>query len=203
MNSPASQSMRILCLLAILMGACVSAEPHPRQHRRTKRGLYYGDPSPPFLSEYQINVNLEEIQFRVSDQFLSVTLDASYLSTNWSVVHEFKVPRLLTLARSLKPAMLRVGGTGADYLLYNSTSEVDRTARVGAAPRSNSTFFSKQWNEVNQFAKNVGWNLTFGLNALLRNPWPDGNWDPRNAQELIDYTIDQHYVVNWELGNGE
>ena len=182
-----------LWLAAIFIGACCWAEPRPQQHRRTQRDLRYGEPNPSFPSEYQINVNLAEVQFRVSDQFLSVTLDASYLSTNWSAVQQFKVPRLLTLARALAPAMLRVGGTGADHLLYNSTT---------VEAKSNSTFQSKQWKEVNQFAQNVGWSLTFGLNALLRNPWPDGNWDPRNAQELIDYTTDQDFIVNWELGNG-
>lgn len=195
--------MRRLWLAVIFIAACCSAEPRPRQHHRARRDAYFAGPNTAFPSDYEIDVNLKEVQFHVSNQFLSVTLDASYLSTNWSVVHQFRVPRLLTLARALVPAMLRVGGTGADYLLYNSTTGVEGTSRVGVAPKSNATFQSKQWNEVNQFAKNVGWNLTFGLNVLLRNPWPDGDWDPKNAQELIDYTTDQDYVVNWELGNGE
>ena len=112
-------------LAVVFIGICYSAaEPRPRQYERTKRQFYYGDPNPSFPFDYQVNVNLEEVQFRVSDQFLSVTLDASYLGANWSAVDQFKVPRLLTLSRALAPAMLRVGGAGADYLLFNRLGRI-------------------------------------------------------------------------------
>lgn len=48
--------------------------------------------------------------------------------------------------------------------------------------------------------------VTFGLNALRgkhrisHSVW-DGQWDPRNAYDFIDYTISKGYKIDsWELG---
>ena len=49
----------------------------------------------------------------------------------------------------------------------------------------------------------VGWELIFGLNALLRSPWPNGSWWPDNAEDLMAYTTSMGYVISYELGNGE
>ena len=54
-------------------------------------------------------------------QFLSVTIDAGDVSRNWSGIN-FTAPRIVNMARALNPAMLRVGGTSGDYLLFNQTT---------------------------------------------------------------------------------
>ena len=59
-----------------------------------------------------------------------------------------------------------------------------------------------EWDNLNAFVKKVGWELTFGLNSLLRNPYPVGVWDSSNAVELMRYPNSRGYTVNWELGNG-
>ena len=61
---------------------------------------------------------------------------------------------------------------------------------------------AQQWDEVNHFSQVVGWDMIFGLNVLLRHPWPNGSWDSSNAEQLMKYTLSQGYKVNWELGNG-
>ena len=48
----------------------------------------------------------------------------------------------------------------------------------------------------------VGWDMVYGLNSKLRNPWPHGSWDTTSAEELLKYTISKGYDVSWELGNG-
>lgn len=68
--------------------------------------------------------------------------------------------------------------------------------------RPNHTMSTSQWDDVNQFAQSVGWDFIFGLNLLLRHPWPTGNWDSANAEKLMSYTLNKGYTVNWELGNG-
>ena len=68
---------------------------------------------------------------------------------------------------------------------------------------TNSTFGSAQWDAVNEFVESVGWEFIFGLNSLLRSPYPVGVWDSTNAAELMAYSNSKNYTVNWELGNGE
>ena len=59
-----------------------------------------------------------------------------------------------------------------------------------------------QWDAVNQFVKVVGWEFIFGLNGLLRSPYPNGVWYSANARQLITYSTFKGYDVQWELGNG-
>ena len=70
---------------------------------------------------------LDEIQLDVSapisevdPQFLSVTIDAGDISRNWSGI-TFTAQRIINMARGLVPAMLRVGGTDEDFLIFNSS----------------------------------------------------------------------------------
>ena len=68
--------------------------------------------------------------------------------------------------------------------------------------RSNFTMTPEQWDEVNKFVETVGWEFVFGLNALLRSPYPNGSWDSHNARTLLSYSASKNYTVQWELGNG-
>ena len=61
-------------------------------------------------------------------------------------------------------------------------------------------FAGDQWIKLNEFSECVGWNLIYGLNMLKRN---GSKWDSRNAEELLDFTRNHRYHVNWELGNGK
>ena len=68
---------------------------------------------------------------------------------------------------------------------------------------SNVTMTTVQWDAVNEFVKTVGWEFIFGLNSLLRNPYPVGVWDSTNGAQLMSYSTSKGYTVNWELGNGQ
>ena len=67
---------------------------------------------------------------------------------------------------------------------------------------SNFTMTVQQWDDVNKFVETVGWEFVFGLNALLRSPYPNGSWDSHNARTLLSYSTSRNYTVQWELGNG-
>ena len=57
------------------------------------------------------------------------------------------------------------------------------------------------WDLLNKFTSEVGWDLIFDLNVLLRE---SGRWNPSNAVELLQYTITRGYNVSvFELGNGK
>lgn len=137
-----------------------------------------------------VSVQLSNPVHRVDEDFLSVTIDAGSISRNWSDI-DFTSTKVINMAKALYPAMLRIGGTSQDYLLFKPD--------LGEF-RSNFTMTTSQWDAVNTFVKAVKWKLIFGLNQLLRNS--EGNWDSGNAKELIMYTLNMNYPVAWELGNG-
>ena len=151
-------------------------------------------------------MDLEQSLWKVSDKFLSVTIDAGSIQTKtWDSIN-FTAPKVLNLAKALRPAMLRIGGTAQDSLLFQNTkSELthNRLADIHRATNGGKLFYmtTDTWDKINQFAVDAGWDLIFGLNALLRNS-PNGSWDSRNAQELFNYTLVKQYSVSWELGNG-
>ena len=145
----------------------------------------------------------------MSDQFLSVTIDSGAITHNWNNL-DLKSMRVLNMGKALAPAMLRIGGTAEDFVIFKSPSESstwynskELSSTDVRKERSNITLLASQWDAINQFTKEVGWEMVFGLNVFLRSPWPNGSWDTANAEELIRYTISKGYNVNWELGNGE
>ena len=135
-----------------------------------------------------IMVNLTDLVFEVSDQFLSVTIDAGNIKGNWNTI-DFTATRIINMAKALAPAMLRVGGTDGDFLLFEETTKENEF-----------TMNASQWDAVNVFVEAVGWDFIFGLNVLLR---VNGSWNSTNAEELLTYTTSKGYEVNWELGNGK
>ena len=136
-------------------------------------------------------VNLTGYVYEVSDQFLSVTIDAGNIRYNWEIIN-FIALRVINMAKALAPAMLRVGGTSGDFIIFEETTELNQ--------ESNFTMNSTQWDAVNTFVEAVGWNFIFGLNVLLR---VNGSWDDIDAEKLMTYTASNGYQVNWELGNGK
>ena len=141
--------------------------------------------------ENAITVNLTSYVHDVSGQFLSVTIGAEAIKHNWRRIN-FTAPRVVNMARALGPAMLRVGGTSEDALIFEGTTKLD-------GKESNFTMNTTEWDAVNMFVEAVGWDIIFGLNVLLRK---NGAWDSANAEELLIYTTSKGYKVNWELGNG-
>ncbi len=59
----------------------------------------------------------------------------------------------------------------------------------------------EDWDRLNTFAKSVGWHMLFDFNVLLRR---GPNWNSHNAEEILQYTVQQGYQNNlsFELGNG-
>lgn len=116
---------------------------------------------------------------------------------------DFRSQKLINLGKALAPAMLRIGGTDQDYLLFDMDSrkedEQKLTTRQRTESEHNFTMSTSQWDAINQFATATGWEITFGLNVLLRR---DDDWDTANAAQLLSYTHSKGYKVNWELGNG-
>ena len=154
-----------------------------------------------------VSVNLEKASHTISNQFLSVTIDSDAILQNWYDL-DLKSQQLINLGKALAPAMLRIGGTYQDFLIFNDSCSSkshhydERNKQHIADVYSNFTVCTTQWDAINQYAQATGWDIIFGLNVFLRNPWPQGDWDTTNAEQLMNYTISKGYKVNWELGNG-
>ena len=74
------------------------------------------------LAQDQIFLDISAPVSEVDPQFLSVTIDAGEISSNWSGI-DFTAQRIINMASGLSPAMLRVGGTSGDFLIFNSSSD--------------------------------------------------------------------------------
>ena len=90
-------------------------------------------------------------------------------------------PNLVYLAKSLSPAVLRVGGSEGDMVFYETP---------GAPCPPNTTFcltFAR-WGEINAFAEATGNKVAFGLNAMagrLNKTCPLCPWDPTNTAAFL------------------
>ena len=131
---------------------------------------------------------------------------------------------------------LRLGGSLGDFVVYNvpgSDSAQGYCTYADFSPPTLATkigyeFFSgclemSRWDEVNEFAMDVGAEIAFGLNGLYgrKPPKPcpagtichipgppscctswSGSWDLANSRALVEYTKEKGYPVTaWELGN--
>ncbi|XP_025082651.1 heparanase-like [Pomacea canaliculata] len=150
-----------------------------------------------------VHVSLQQSINTIGPHFVSVTLDSSLVHANWSTF-DFRSTKLQNLAHGLSPSYLRLGGTTADALIFQSDSSHPSHGGEGkpvefkSHPIFNMT--TKQFDDINHFARTVGWDFIMDLNALIR--FPNGSWDPSNAQELLRYGSAKNYsIVGFQLGN--
>ena len=157
-----------------------------------------------------VQIELNQAYFLVSEQFLSVTIDAGAIRNHWSGIN-LTSPPIINMAKALSPAMLRIGGTAQDYLLFSllNKDQSDLYQNKENYMTQNDTLISnyimtsRDWDLVNDFARDVGWDVIFGLNVFLRRNGSEKLWDATNAKDLIKYTDIKGYKVSWELGNGK
>ena len=112
--------------------------------------------------------------------------------------YDFTRPKLRALAAALAPTYLRIGGTTADDVYYDTSD-----TPVTTPPQPYQYVMTRaQWDAVNDFASATGMRVLFTINA---GPGPrDASlaWTPDNARTLLQYTAGKGYpVALWELGN--
>ncbi|CAH3030151.1 unnamed protein product [Porites evermanni] len=143
--------------------------------------------------EQNVSINLEHSVFTVSEKFLSVAIDASMMRNHWPHIN-FTSEKFYTLARGLSPAFLRVGGTSADFLIYNDSSGYNKFKNV-----TNFTITHEDLDKIHLLSSKANWNVMFGLNVLLRQK--DGSWNASNPKQIMQYVAESDYHFGWELGN--
>lgn len=165
---------------------------------------------PLLVDPASVLVQLDSPLQDVSDHFLSVTLDSCAVQYNWSFI-DFAARRVINMARALAPATLRVGGTHQGFLVFEPDGEYspglhhNQPTEVNCYPKREDRvkfpMTTAHFDAVTLFAREVGWDLVFGLNSLLRDE--NGVWVSTNAEKLLRYSASKGYTVNWQLGNGK
>ncbi|KAL3863630.1 hypothetical protein ACJMK2_005380 [Sinanodonta woodiana] len=155
---------------------------------------------PTSSSSCRINVDFDKAVHEIGDRFVGVTFDTGLVENHWETFNP-RSKSVQTLAKALSPSYLRVGGTPADFLIFQDggTSSWQKPSFA----KQNHTVFNMSaqfFDELYGFAAAVSWDLIFDLNSLLRNE--DGSWDPTNAMKLFQYASKKNYTISgWELGN--
>lgn len=157
----------------------------------------------------------QKITVTLPEDFLSFGLDTSEIQKKDKI--DFRNTRLRELAAALSPARLRLGGTMSERLIFsredipqvscnhchtNLTSKstchaIEKLCRHKFLP-----FFlmtGSMWSDVNEFCKAAHIKLLFSFNVLLREQ--RNEWSDQNALDIINYTKQKGYLVDWQLGN--
>ncbi|PVD35611.1 hypothetical protein C0Q70_02574 [Pomacea canaliculata] len=171
-----------------------------------------------------LQVSLQQSLNTIGPHFLSVTLDTHLVQTNWSTfdlkvgltapaftsvrvcvsTFDFRSTKVKNLAHALSPSYLRLGGTMADSLYFQSgisqSSHEVEEKNVGITNRPQFNMTAEQFDDINLFACTVGWDFIMDLNVLTR--FPNDSWNPSNARELLRYGSEKNYsIVGFQLGN--
>lgn len=174
------------------------------------------------MSRYQVSLSRRVIR-RLHPDFLSFTIDTSVLiGGRWwgrsrKMAEGLSVdrvspldlgdPKLVYLAKSLGPALLRVGGTEADRIRYGFLKEAGNPGgeSPGETPsRSEEVFVLKKklWESLADFLREAGLQLLFTVAAGPESRDSQGRWIPQDTIRLISYTIRKKIpVAGWEFGN--
>lgn len=136
----------------------------------------------------------------VSDKFLSFGLDTSLLrdTKSFPILNR----KFINLASHLAPAYVRIGGTSADCLYFNQTTDIISekvTSPVDGQDISNFTINEKLFENIYNFAKVSNLRMIFDLNALIRTP--NNSWDDVNARSIISFAKYKNMSLDWQLGN--
>ena len=164
-------------------------------------------PEPPS----EVNVSIEKrssSSFKTLENYVCWNIDASrnrqFFDRNLSQASTFG-RKLSKTASALGVSYLRFGGTGNDYLTYEGFGNTTCKEQTETTECLNRTWYTN----LLDFTENSKAKMIFGLsmNTKLDSetapdfPYP---WDPSNAREILQWTIDQgrdHLLAGLELGN--
>ncbi|XP_022122339.2 heparanase [Pieris rapae] len=163
--------------------------------------------------KFYITINDQDVTVILPENYLSIGIDASEIQDFNKI--DFSNERLLSLAASLSPARLRLGGTMSDRLIFspNDLPSVSCDHCPQTAVKSFCSSLKKmcrhkflpffimtgpKWTEINNFCVRSNLKLMFPLNVLLRD---EHEWSQQNAIEIIKFSKSNNYDIDWQLGN--
>ncbi|KAF8399562.1 hypothetical protein HHK36_015429 [Tetracentron sinense] len=160
---------------------------------------------------------------KTDDNFVCVTLDwwppakCNYNQCPWGKagilnldINNTILPNAIKAFGSLR---VRIGGSLQDQVLYKVGDTIKKchgfkNSTDGMFGFTRGCLTMERWDQINTMLNQTGAIVTFGLNALFgrKNLTNDGlyggDWDSRNARDLIKYTVSKGYnVESYEFGN--
>ncbi|PIA62982.1 hypothetical protein AQUCO_00200771v1 [Aquilegia coerulea] len=160
------------------------------------------------------------------DNFVCATLDwwpstkCNYNQCPWGkaglLTLDLKNKILSNSIKAFKSLRIRIGGSLQDQILYKVGFAIKychhmNRSRDGRQGFTDGCLTMERWDQINDLLNKTGAVLAFGLNGLVGRDYASndsqfsfvGDWDTRNARDLIEYTISKGYnnVDSWELGN--
>ncbi|PRQ32586.1 putative glycoside hydrolase, family 79, major facilitator, sugar transporter [Rosa chinensis] len=158
------------------------------------------------------------------DNFICATLDwwptdkCDYNQCPWGKAGIFnldlKNKTLINAVKAFNTIRIRIGRSLQDQIIYNfgyGVKDCNQIVKDGSGPFlfRGGCPQPKRWDEIHEFFNQTQAKLLFGLNALhgkqadLKDKilWV-GDWDAKNARDLMEYTISKGYPAeSYELGN--
>lgn len=157
-------------------------------------------------SPVDVQINLQESMGFTGPRFVGVAIDASFFREKWKDFDVYsKTVRSLT--QGLTPSFLRMGGTAADFLIFNATAPgaavcekcVSELDVVDKPKEKNFTLSGTDWERLNYLVQEAAWDLIFDVNVFLRKGQA---WDPDNARQLLQFSQERNYTIPcFQLGN--
>ncbi|KAK3923382.1 Heparanase [Frankliniella fusca] len=186
-------ALALLEVLLLCLSNCAAAAPgsHPGSAPWSAPGPAPGPtaaPAPAPAPWLSVAINPKKMSALVSDRFLSLTIDPMELSE-----HRKLGPgsvRTFAMARGMSPAYLRLAGPSSDRLRF---SRGDGASHDGTATEGDLV-------AVGRWARDAGWHLVLGLDALSRDQKDAGTWDPRNATEMLGQADRHGFDLTLQLG---
>ncbi|KAL6958780.1 heparanase [Sarracenia purpurea var. burkii] len=174
--------------------------------------------------EVKVRVESKTSIAKTDDNFICATLDwwpsnkCDYNQCPWGKAGilnlDLKNKILSNAIKAFDPLRIRVGGSLQDQVVYKAGRSGKKCPRFkkrkeGLFGFSLGCLPMKKWDNLNHFFNQTGALVTFGLNALVGRTKPNdddslwvGDWDGRNARDLMEYTISKGYKIDsYELGN--
>ena len=133
----------------------------------------------------------------VEDRFISVALGASKAENGFRII-QFDSQKLKNLISALRPAYFRLGGSAANFLIFQPESS-NLSYPINNPHSDNFNLTAANFDKFASFVNETGLDLVFDLNAFPR--LSNGSWDASNARELLNHVAKRHYNVGWQLGN--
>ena len=136
------------------------------------------------------------------EDFLSIALDSSLIAHKWETFDPSN-PKVVAMAQGLSPAILRLGGTSCDWVIFNDTSLIQMPippTNPELGWKETSILKISDWDRLVRLAQLSNFTILFDANVMLRDQF--NQWNSSNFKTFLDYNQKKGYSpMMFELGN--
>eukprot|EP01084_Bolivina_argentea_P004810 9112_1 len=177
------------------------------------------------IISYDFSINTSDIVRSIPEPYFGFTIDwwkqNGEYGPKWGnagiLTLDLSNTNLIALTKAITPAVLRIGGSPEDSIIYNISgaclnikpslpgygcSEASNTQPYGCLNES-------RWTQINEFAYKTNVTLVFGLNACYGRPAINKSMNFTNIEQLFNYTVNKmnktitQNLYGFEYGNSE